>query len=402
MVTTLFPFSHLRNIALFYVLSAVYNAWVVAGVWVFVWGRFMTKTQIGVSDAFTFAIGFLVELPSGVMADIIGRKKAIVIGNVLLMVGNLLIAVSSSFFSITGWYLVWTIGYAFQSGATEALAYDTLRQAGHEKEWSRVMATAMTISRISTLVSTAAGGYLFMYWFRLPYLVFGLISIIGVLAALSLKEIKVSKVINTWSWRSYVTQIKDGVAVLVRPQILPIALVSLTMMGIGYMYNWGLVRPLTGERFGYTPEAYSLLLGVISVAGIIALTVFTRLQHRFKTELSILILALAYALNFALLSGSYHWLIGGGVMISLAVWLLYIDVLFSQFINLHTREEHRATTLSTVALFTRLPYVVLAIVIGRLADNNLVALYTLTVGCVGIMVWIVALALYWRSRKLTS
>jgi len=81
MVKKLFPLSNLRNIAMYYVLSGVYNAWIVSGVWVFIWGTFMTKAQIGISDSITFAIGFLVELPSGVFADVIGRRKAIILGN---------------------------------------------------------------------------------------------------------------------------------------------------------------------------------------------------------------------------------------------------------------------------------------------------------------------------------
>src|SRR3990167_10998599 len=105
----LFPLRSIRNIAMFYVLSVVYNAWVVAGVWVFIWGAFMTKTQIGISDSFTFAVGFLVELPSGIFADLIGRRKAILIGNILLAIGNLCVGLSSSFFGITVWYLIWTI-----------------------------------------------------------------------------------------------------------------------------------------------------------------------------------------------------------------------------------------------------------------------------------------------------
>jgi hypothetical protein len=75
-----------------------------------------------------------------------------------------------------------------------------------------------------------------------------------------------------------------------------------------------------------------------------------------------------------------------------------MEILFSQFINLHTKEEHRATTLSAVALFTRLPYVLLAILIGRLADQNLLPQYTLIVGGVSLLLWSVSLVLKNRAE----
>lgn len=193
-----FPLWQVKNILQFYILNSVFNMWFVAGVWVFIWGIFMTKTQIGISDSITFTLGLLVELPSGVFADTIGRKKAILIGSILLTLGNFLIAFSSSFMSITVWYLVWTIGYAFQSGATEALAYDSLKREGLEKEWHRVISSATVIGKATSLIATAVGGFLFTMWFRLPYLVFAISGLIGVIAAIYLTEIQVKRIKN---WR---------------------------------------------------------------------------------------------------------------------------------------------------------------------------------------------------------
>jgi len=394
-----FPFWRIRNIALFYVLSAIYNMWFVAGVWVFIWGRFMTNTQIGISDSITFTVGFLVEIPSGVIADIVGRKKAIVAGNALMTVGNFLIAISSSFFGITLWYLIWTIGYAFQSGATEALAYDSLKRQGFEEEWHRVISTSTIISKAAMLITTGLGGIMFTVWFRLPYLAISLVGLLGLIAALLLQEIQVKKPEGTASFALYWQQIKDGMSVLRKKSVFPIALLALAVAGISYMYNWGLLRPLTAERFGYTPETYAYLISVTGVAGIIAMSVLPRLRKLFSLERFLYLLGGMYALVFFVMGFSHLWLIGGVLMILQSILSTYMDIAFSQFINLHTREEHRATTLSAVALFTRLPYVFLALVIGQLADSNLLPQYTLVVGGIGLFVWAVSLLLFRRTSK---
>jgi MFS family permease len=111
---------------------------------------------------FYFFCRFFIELPSGVLADLIGRRKAILFGNTLLFIGNLFIAFSSSFLGITLWYLVWTIGYAFQSGATEALAYDSVKKIGREDLWPKVNATSTIVGRTTSLTATALGGLLYV------------------------------------------------------------------------------------------------------------------------------------------------------------------------------------------------------------------------------------------------
>jgi MFS family permease len=384
-IAKVFPQSHLRNIALFYVLSAVYNAWFVAAVWVFIWGAFMTKTQMGISDSITFTIGFLVELPSGVMADLMGRRKAILIGNILLVTGNLLISASSSFFAFTLWYLVWTIGYAFQSGATEALAYDSLKLKKLESHWNDVITTATIIGRVTTLIATSLGGLLYIVGFRLPYLVAGFTGMIGIISAFYLQEIKVKQIEN-WSVKAYLHQIKDGLTTLIKPHIVPIAGIGLTVISVGYMYNWGILRPLTAERFGYNPTSYAFLLSLISLAVIVSMSLLKHLKGVIYLPLQILLTCLVYGLIFFMTGFSHSFIIGGLLMIGLAIGLTQTEILFSQFINEHTQSQHRATTLSAVALLTRLPYILLVVLIGKIAENNGLPLYTSIVGAVVIVI----------------
>lgn len=392
----LFPLRHIRNIALFYVLSACYNLWFVAGVWVFIWGRFMTKTEIGISDVVSFSIGFLFELPSGVIADLIGRKKAIIIGNLFMVAGNILLGISSSFWGITVWYVVWTIGYAFQSGSTEALAYDTLKKLDQTDHWPKVIATSVVVGRVASLVSTALGGFIFTYWFRLPYLTVGVLGTVGIIAAYLLHEIPITHKPNMWSFATYFNQIKDGVSVLVKPQVISIALISLTIASAGFLFDWGLLRPLTAERFGYTALTFPLLLTVRSILFIIVITLLAKIR-KIQLEKLLFFSTAIYALTFFVSGFNHTWIIGGLLITLLTIAGGYVDQLFSTFINIHTRDEHRATTLSAVALFTRLPYLFLAFVIAVMAQNNELHQALFYLGGVCIVIWLISLALHLRG-----
>lgn len=389
----IFPLRHLRNVSMFYILCSVYNMWFMAGVWVFIWGRFMSNSQIGISDAITFAVGFAVELPSGVIADLMGRRKAIIFGNILLVLGNTLVGISSSFAGITIWYLVWNIGYAFQSGATEALTYDSVKNAGEEANWHKVIATSTVISKVTSLLATAIGGFMFGIWFRLPYLALGVVGIIGIIAAFRLIEVPIKVEGNLWSIKTYFRQIKDGVFTLFRRAVLPMSLISLTVASVAYMFNWGLLRPLTGERFGYTPVTFPVLLAAISLVGILATIILTRRQV--KNVIPILFVSgFIYSILMIITGLSHKWLVGGLILMGLGVTHLYVDQLFSRYINLHTKAEHRATTLSAVALFTRAPYVILAILIGILAEKNSLPQFILVVGAITTGIAILSFVLY--------
>jgi len=86
-------------------------------------------------------------------------------------------------------------------------------------------------------------------------------------------------------------------------------------------------------------------------------------------------------------------------MIGLSLTLTHTDILFSQFLNEHTRSEHRATTLSAVALFTKMPYVLLALVIGKIAENNGLPQYMVLVGMIALGIW--GLTFFTNFRKNT-
>lgn len=382
---------------MYYLLTSVYNLWFIAGIWVFIWGKFMTKTEMGLSDAITFGVGFLFELPSGVFADFIGRKKAIFIANVLLVIGNFGVAFGSSFFGITAWYLIWTIGYAFQSGSTEALAYDSLKLEGEEEKWNEVIGTANIIQRVSSMVANVIGGLLFGIWFRLPYLIFAFSGFIGIYAAYKLVEIPVKLNGSLWSFSSYISQIKDGFRVLGKVNVTPVAIISLLVAGMSYLYNWGLLRPLTAERFGYSGVTFPLLLFVSSISIIFATYMLFLNVGKFRLEKGIYVFSILYIILFALQGGSFKWMLGGLIMVLVSTSSSLVDQLFSKFINIHTRSEHRATTLSATALIVKFPYVLLAVVMGILAENNLLAQFCIIAGIVAFFVWVLS---FLRYRKI--
>jgi MFS family permease len=377
----IFPLWQHRTVAMYYVLSAVYNAWFMAGVWAFIWGMFMTNSQIGVSDSMTFLLGFLIELPAGVIADTFGRKRTVIFGNIAMALGVWMIAFSTSFWGITLWYGLWTIGYGFQSGATEALVYDYLKAHKLNSEWPKVRATSSVIATVTYPICIAIGGILFGVYYNLPYIAAGVVGCVGIAAACLLRESRTFTK-PEFSWKLYGARIRDGSSILFKKSIVPVALTAITVMSVQIIFTWGLLRPYTVERFGYSDVGVSHVLAVIAALTALILIVLGRFRKRFGTVKTLLFFAGLYGVVFTSFFAPYNWLIGAIALLVAAVSANYVEQLFSIFINVHAHEEHRATTLSTVALITRAPYALLAIVTGILADWNMLPLLCLVLGCV--------------------
>lgn len=156
-----FPESQFLNIRLFYVLTALNNVWFVAGNWIFFWTRFMTFGQLGLVDATAFTFGLLMEIPSGAVSDLIGKKATILFSMFLATVGIFGFATTTTLTQLWISFFIMQLGTAFYSGAAEALAYDTLVEKKREHRFDQVMATNGSVALVTLVTTTLAGGLMY-------------------------------------------------------------------------------------------------------------------------------------------------------------------------------------------------------------------------------------------------
>ena len=111
------------------------------------------------------------EVPSGALADIVGRKRLIVFA-ALLMVGEMAliafapIAQQGSASSLLFWLFLGNricsgLSEAAASGADEALAYDSLKALGREEEWAGYLEKLTRVVSIGFFVSMILGGLVY-------------------------------------------------------------------------------------------------------------------------------------------------------------------------------------------------------------------------------------------------
>jgi len=123
-----------------------------------------------------FSAGQLVfEVPTGVIADTVGRKVSYLIGIAALFVSTLMYVAAAQYgWGFAGFAVASVLigfGFTCQTGAVDAWLIDALDHVGYEMPRERVFARAGMVSGIAMLGGTLAGGFIGQVNLAWPYLV---------------------------------------------------------------------------------------------------------------------------------------------------------------------------------------------------------------------------------------
>lgn len=116
--------------------------------------RGFTLLEIGLAKSVYYLVGLLAEIPSGMAADLFGRKKSLILGGVLVVAYNLLMAFAPNLFVICLAMALNALSNAMFSGTSSALTYDSLKQAGREQDYIHVSANEYQITNVTNALGS--------------------------------------------------------------------------------------------------------------------------------------------------------------------------------------------------------------------------------------------------------
>ncbi|MEZ5979596.1 MAG: MFS transporter [Planctomycetota bacterium] len=100
----------------------------------------------------------LLEIPSGALADALGRKFCMVVAAAAYVVAYLVLGVATSWWLLAVAMAFYGFGDAFRSGTHKAIVYAWLRQQGRADERTRVYGFTRSWSKIGSACSALGGG----------------------------------------------------------------------------------------------------------------------------------------------------------------------------------------------------------------------------------------------------
>lgn len=152
---------YLKNIPLDYISTFITNLNMQSSIWVLYLAYCgLNLAQIGLVEGIYHATSILFEIPSGAVADLLGRKKSMVLSRICIAVSCMIMLFARSFWFFALSFAVQALGNNLNSGSEEALVYDSMKAAGQEARYMRVCGRLNMIIEVSQGIATVAGGIL--------------------------------------------------------------------------------------------------------------------------------------------------------------------------------------------------------------------------------------------------
>jgi MFS family permease len=351
----------------------------------FIWGIntiFLLDAGLSNLEAFAanafFTVGMVVfEVPTGIVADTIGRRASYLLGTVTLTVSTLLYVllwqVEAPLWEWAIASMLLGLGFTFFSGAVEAWLVDALAATGFTGEIESVFGRGQIVTGAGMLAGSVVGGFVAaQVSLGAPFVLRGAVLLVMFVVAFRLMHDvgftpekggrplaemrKIAAASIEYGWRV--------------PAVKWLMVESLFTGGVG-IYAFYALQPYLLELYG-DPKAYQvagLVAAVVAGAQIVGGMAASRIRRRFERRTSALLLIAA--LNVATLA-----LIGlvdsfAGVLALVVVWGLLFAATMpirQAYINGLIPSRQRATILSFDSMMSSTGGVWTQPLLGRSAD----------------------------------
>jgi len=359
-----------RIIRTYFAITGLFNL-AMSLIWgidtLFKMGAGLDIQQVLLTNA-AFTLGSMIfEIPTGVVADTLGRRVSLLLCLVTLFTTTLLY-VASAWRGWGFWAFVWIsvflgLGFTFYTGAVDAWLVDALKATGYTEPLEPVFAKGQMFFGAGMLVGTIGGGLLGQIHLYIPYVVRAAIVVpLFALAWYAMPELGYTpralelKRVPVEMRRVFVEGMEYGLHhPVVRPVMLA-SLVSMSFMIFGF-YSWQrYFLDLLGRDLVWVDGLISSLLGLSLIAGNALVAPLSRLV---RSRTGLLMLSVVVQAAMATACG----MVGRGVgspdrfYVVVALYLVYglaVGVAMpvkQAYLNAHIPSAQRATIISLDSMF---------------------------------------------------
>ncbi len=228
------------------------------------------QQQLGLSDPEIFKIQSiyyiafcLLEIPTGMMADAIGRRRSMRLGAFALVGANLLVVGIPTLIGpyigfVVHWLLI-ALSRSLISGASSAYLYDALQDRGDKDSYKQAEGNARAYGLVGKVVCWAGIGFLMQWHFTLPYWLTALSGLCAFAVAMILPRDSGSKRMSPLKLLPDAFAIIRGSPTLVLLMIQGIGLFTLVRL-----VQVNLFQPILGAK-GFGVETFGVILAGSSI-----------------------------------------------------------------------------------------------------------------------------------------
>lgn len=372
----------MRNIKIAYVLSFISEFYFPVSIWLFYYLNYLNFTEIGILTAIKIISSNIFEIPTGVFADIFGRKKSLTLAFIIYALVMFGFANISAFWMFLVLDILKSLSNAFYSGSLEALVYDTLKEENKESKYDKIVSNIESLQWVGLFLSSIAGGYFYYLNIKSPYIIQALLCLTAFIFTFFLVEPKLDSQKYLMSKLIY-SNLKGFKELFKNVEISKLS-ISFITIGSGYLIASEFLGITQAREYGMDSRAVGIMFAIGFVISAFASQIYPKLKAIFGDNKLIIFSATLLIASFVF--AKWAGLIVGAILI---IGRISSSPIFrntrSSMINRRIASKTRATTLSTLNLLTQLPLAFIAYFMGAYIDNNSANDFAFIVG-VGIII----------------
>jgi MFS family permease len=340
-------------------------------------GRGFNYIQINSMWGIVVFTMFLTEIPTGLLADRWGRRRAVQVAIFLQFIGELLFLFVQDYWLFALSAVIAGLGFSFGSGAIEALIYDALKCESREHEMSKVMGRFNGAGYLGFILSFGISGLLVPQANQsniTTALIATIIAVgLGFLVTLTLKP-ETDMEEDSQDQPNPLTLLKEGLVLLRKNKVLQ-KLVLLSILTIAF---WDYLSTLYQPYFKMidVPDGlFGPTLALASLFAFLAAHYVHRIERRIGPRWSLLIATLGPGLLYMVMYiNRSPWL--GILLVALFRGFNAMKhPLFADYNNRQIESHNRATVLSLISMVSGGYTALMGLLIGAIADHSLLGAF---------------------------
>jgi MFS family permease len=354
-----------KNVYKNYIYILLQNVDLTRGIWmIYLAGKGMSLTQLGLLETIFHITSFAMEVPTGAVADIFGRKASRILGRFSSLLSVILLLVSNSFLWFAVSFVFTALSYNLESGAGDALIYDSLKEIGQEEKYMKISGNKELFYQTAGIISFFAGGYLATKSYNIAFVLTIVIGIITILQSFTFREPSIGRV-HSDNENIFLKQLKESIRVIINnPKIGFLIIFVEIVMAFCTCIFFYLQNYLKGN--GYNEASIGIIYAIASLSAAITAPQIHKIERIVKEQGMLLIVPfITVACIWGISLSKYHYIFF--ILLMITEGIIYVSI--SDYINKMIPSENRATILSFTSMVFSFFMITLFPLVGVIGDR---------------------------------
>lgn len=330
-------------------------------------------SQVALISSIYSLASIISQIPASVVADRIGLKNSMIVGNIFCMIWSLFYLTVPSFNIILIGEVFCAFGFALKGVSESPFLYSSLKKLGNVSEFAKIESKGSSLYFIVEAIASILAGYLYFINPYLPIIFSCLCSLIATVLSFYMKPIKTPEK-DKQTTKEKFAEMFSGFKFIFKSKrlhaIFIFACVFFGILSLAYLYIKTFLNEIqvSSTLFGY-------IFAIASVASAVGSIIQDKIEkkHRNKTLSAI---SITFILTFILLGlcslifTDYHVLLVVGVIVFLIQSLLKgaYRIIIKEYVSRYTTSSIRSKLMSIYYLAESFGSTILMFVASKTID----------------------------------